>query len=209
MKRKASKTPLKAVVEEPPIATLVTPIVSEGDLQLDFTKDLSQPLGLLVSRHTLCLSSPVFKAMFSNDSPWCDSANRTLNADGIQVFRLEDDDIASMEIIMNIIHLQCRKIPRVLLFPQLDSCASLCDKYDLEGCLGGWPDIWMRPYLDRSTEPGFGRWLFISSIFKEEDIFAKITRHLALNTTLSDAGELLYQGDNSFSEGMPASTLGM
>lgn len=85
MKRKASKTPLKAVVEEPPIATLVTPIVSEGDLQLDLTKDLSQPLGLLVSRHTLCLSSPVFKAMFSNDSPWCDSANRTLNADVIQV----------------------------------------------------------------------------------------------------------------------------
>lgn len=209
MKRKASRKLLKAVEEEPPIASLVTPIISEGDLQLDFSKDLSQPLGLLVSRYTLCLSSPVFKAMFSDDSRWCKSSKKTFNGDGIQVVRLEDDDFAPMEIIMNVIHLQGSKVPPVLLFPQLDLCARLCDKYDLGESLGGWPEIWMKPYLEKVATPGFDRWLFISSIFKQDDVFPAAARHLLMNTTLSDHDELLYEGSSRYSEGVPTSTLGM
>jgi len=209
MKRKASEKLLKTAEEEPQIASLVTPIISDGDLQLDFTKDLAQPLGLLVSRHTLCLSSPVFKAMFHDNSRWYKSVNKTLNTDGVQVFRLEDDYYAPMEIIMNIIHLQGHKVPPVLLFPQLELCACLCDKYDLGRSLGGWPGIWMKSYLRRVETPGFERWLYISSIFKRHDIFTTVTRHMVLNTTLSDTGELLYQRSTLWAEGVATSTLGM
>lgn len=209
MKRKASKKLSKAVEEESQIASLVTQIVSEGDLQLDFSKDLSQPLGLLVSRYTLCLSSPVFKTMFSDDSRWCKSTKKTFNTDGIQVVRLEDDDFGPMEIIMNVIHLQGSKVPPVLLFPELDLCARLCDKYDLGGSLGGWPEIWMKPYLLKVDTPGFARWLFISSIFKQDNVFITAARHLLINTTLSDNDELLYEGSSHYSEGVPTSTLGM
>lgn len=119
MKRKASNQLAKMIEKKRKIASVVTPIVSDGDLQLDFIQDLAQPLGLLVSHKLLCIASPVFKAMLGDDSRFSESTTKTLNANGVQVVRLGHDNYTMMEIIMNVIHLQGRKVPPTLLFPQL------------------------------------------------------------------------------------------
>lgn len=208
MKRKASKELLKTAEEEAEVASIVVPIIPNGDLQLDFTKDLAQPIGLLVNRNILCIASPVFKAMLGDDSRFRDTMPKTMNADGTEVISLEDDDFATMEILMNIVHLQGHKVPSIVSFLRLDLCARLCDKYDLGRSLGGWPEIWMKPHLPIVEIEGYERWLFISLIFRQSSAFAAITRCLVLNTTLSDTGELLCRGSSSFSEGVSGSVIG-
>ncbi len=208
MKRKASKELLKTACGEAEVASIVVPIIPNGDLQLDFTNDLAQPIGLLVNRNILCIASPVFKAMLGDDSRFRDTTPKTMNADGIEVVALEDDDFTTMEILMNVIHLQGPKVPATVSFLRLDLCARLCDKYDLGESLGGWPKMWMEDYLPIVKPKGYERWLFISMIFRQSSAFTIITRYLVLNTTLSDTGELLCRGSRSSSEGVPSSVLG-
>lgn len=208
MKREASNQLAKMTERKPEIASVVTPIVSDGDLQLDFTKNLAQPLGLLVSRKLLCIASPVFKAMLGDDSRFSESTTKTLNPNGVQVVRLGDDNYTMMEIIMNVIHFQGRKVPPTLLFPQFDICARLCDKYDMAESLGHWTGIWSKSYLPNVELPDYRRWLFISTVFNLKEAHAASTRHIVLNATLFDPEELMYHGDTQFSEGVPATFLG-
>lgn len=151
MKRKASKQLSKRGEGEgssTQVASLVTEIDPYGDLQMDFkdrTNDNGgQFRGLLVSKHTLRLSSPVFRTMLADDSPFQESRNKTMNENGNQVIRLEDDDVVSMEILMNAIHLQNHKVPTSLTIAQLEELAIVCDKYDIR-CLGPWAGMWSQP----------------------------------------------------------------
>ena len=192
------------------VASLVTEIDPDGDLQMDFkdrTNDNGGQLrGLLVSTHILRLSSPVFRTMLADDSPFQESRNKTLNVNGNQVIRLEDDDVASMEILMNAIHLQNHKVPTTLTTAQLEELAIVCDKYDIR-CLEPWAEMWSRPYVDERCS-SLTRPLFVATVFKLADWFVRLTRNLILHTTSSSEGELLLDYSSRFREGVPQSILG-
>ena len=212
MKRKASKQLSKRGESEGgsiQVASLVTEIDPDGDLQVDLvdrTNDSDGQLrGLLVSKHTLRLSSPVFRTMLADDSPFQESKNKTINKNGNQVIRLEDDDVASMEILMNAIHLQNHRVPITLQSTKLQELAVVCDKYDIR-CLGPWAEIWSRPFQDDCYS--LTRPLFVAMVFSLADWFVRLTKCLILFTTASSEGELLLGDKSRFREGVPPSILG-
>ena len=213
MKRKASKQLSKRGEDDVAsiqVASLVTEIDPDGDLQMDFvdrTNDSRDQLrGLLVSRHTLRLSSPVFRTMLADDSPFHESRDRTTNKNGLQVIRFEDDDVASMEILMNAIHLQNHRVPINLTMAQFEELAIVCDKYDIR-CLGPWAETWSKGHLYYNCS-GLTRELFIATVFTLAEWFVQITKELILDTTLSSDGELLLDDNSRFREGVPQSILG-
>ena len=161
--------------------------------------------GLLVNKHILRLSSPVFRKMLADDSPFYESRSKTTNGDGIQVVRLEDDDMPTMEILMNAIHIQNHKVPKFVTITQFEELAIVCDKYDI-CCLGPWAEIWSKHHLDQdcSSTP---KPLFIASVFKLADWFVRLTKDLILKTTSSRKGELLLEYSSHFREGVPQSIL--
>ena len=162
--------------------------------------------GLLVNKHTLRLSSPVFRTMLADDSPFHESRSKTTNRDGIQVIQFEDDDVATMEILMNAIHLQNHKVPMFVTITQFEELAIVCDKYDIR-CLGPWAEIWSKHHLDQDCA-SLPRPLFIASVFKLADWFVRLTRELIIKTTSSSEGELLLECSSHFREGVPQSILG-
>ena len=161
--------------------------------------------GLLVNKHILRLSSPVFRKMLADDSPFRESTSRTTNRDGIQVVRFEDDDMATMEILMNAIHIQNHKVPKLVTITQFEELAIVCDKYDI-CCLGPWAEIWSKHHLDQDCS-SIPKPLFIASVFKLADWFVRLTKDLILNTTSSREGGLLLRYSSHFREGVPQSIL--
>ena len=213
MKRKASKQLSKRAEDEGDsiqVASLVTEIDPDGDLQMDFvdrTNDSRDQLrGLLVSRHTLRLCSPVFRTMLADDSPFHESRDKTTNKDGLQVIRFEDKNVASMEILMNAIHLQNHRVPINLKMAQFEELAIVCDKYDIR-CLGQWAETWSKGHFYNNCS-GLTRELFVATVFMLAEWFVQITRDLIINTTSSSEGELLLDGSSRFREGVPQSILG-
>ena len=166
--------------------SMATPLVTidrDGDLRMNFATEEDRK-GLLVNRHTLCLSSSVFRAMLGFDSPFKESARNATADGGIQDVTFEDDDFKTMEIIMNVIHLQHHNVPRGVSFEQLDKIAQLCDKYDFVRSLGPWPELWSKPYEVKIETKGYERWLFIAIVLKNAPIYSRITKHLILATRL-------------------------
>lgn len=225
MKRKASQELSKQGTEElaeegedRQVASCVTEIDPGGDLQMDFVVLIddnvvptdgndTQLRGLLVNKHVLRLSSPVFRAMLAADSPFNESTSKsTTNRNGIQVIRFEDDDFASMEILMNAIHIQNHKVPMFVTITQFEELAIVCDKYDF-CCLGPWAEIWSKHHLDQDCS-SLPRPLFIASVFKLADWFVRLTKDLILKTTLSRECGLLLESSSHFGEGVPQSILG-
>lgn len=212
------------------VASSVTVIDPNGDLQMDFVVrinhkairtddyvDLTNDVvcsndndgelrGLIVNKHTLGLSSPVFRTMLADDSPFLESGSKTTNWDGKQVIRFEDDDMAAMEIVMNAIHLQNHRIPMRITITLFEELAIVCDKYDIR-CLGPWAENWSKDHLyqDCSSLP---RPLFIAWVFKLADWFVRVTKYLILETASSSEGELLLEYSSHFREGIPQSILG-
>ena len=227
MKRKASQELSKEGTEEVGeggergrVASSVIEIDPHGDLQLDFvirTNDNvvrpddndGQLHGLLVNKHTLRLSSPVFRTMLADDSPF----RKTTNRDGIQVIKLEDDDMAAMEVLMYAIHLRSNKVPMAVTITHFEELAIVCDKYDIR-CLGPWAEIWSEQHLNQDCSslpkplPGLPRPLFIASVFQLADWFVRLTKDLILKTTSSSEGELLLEYSSHFREGVRRSILG-
>ena len=188
--------------------SMATPLVTidrDGDLRMNFATKEDRK-GLLVNRHILCLSSSVFRAILGVDSPFKESARNATAEGGIEDVTFEDDDFKTMEILMNVIHLQHHNVPREVSFEQLDKTAQLCDKYDLVRSLGPWPEVWSKPYKARTEAEGYERWLFIAIVFKNAPIYSRITKHLILATRLTDTE--LVVNDREFAKGVPTRVLG-
>ena len=175
----------------------------EGDLVL-----VVEEKELLVSRNVLCLSSPVFRAMLRKGSQFLESKSQTISSDGLQLIHLGDDDYEILSIVANVIHVQHDKVPVEVPFGVLDTMAIVCDKYDLRKCLGLWPQKWSEPYLDKVSNPGYERWLFISMVFRNGPIFSAISKRLIVSTAISEFGDLQTPGSVWNPEGVPAGILG-
>lgn len=158
----------------------------DGDGDLNMILDGGS---IIVSRKALSLSSPVFLAMLGKDSKFQETKNRNYDENDVQIISFPDDNLLAMVTVARIIHLQSDQVPGEVSFQQLYQIAVLCDKYDLKRCLGPWIDIWSKPYLDSYTLEGFQGWLFMSKVFQYRGLFKEMTRHLILNSEVSETGE--------------------
>lgn len=175
----------------------------EGDLYMKLDGG-----SLKVCRKAISLSSPVFLAMLGVNSKFKEATDMTLDRDGVQIVLFEDDKFETMTIIARIIHLQNDNVPVSMTFKQLYQVAVLCDKYDLKRCLGPWTNIWATPYLDCYARPGYEEWLFMSIVFRFDGLFKEVTRHLVINSAISEQGTLITTTGFDLSEGISSIILG-
>jgi len=178
-------------------------IDKEGDLYLGLDGGT-----LKVSRKALSLSSPVFLAMLGAHSRFAESNQQSFHADGVQFISFSDDDFESMEIVARIIHLQFDQVPDSLLFSQLYHIAVLCDKYDLKRCLGMYPDLWSKPYLNSYRLEGYEGWLSMSIVFRYDGLFKEVTRHLRLNAQVTGGGALVLNQNYDLGNGISSTIIG-
>ena len=163
---------------------------------------------LKVSRKVLSISSPVFHAMLGAECRFKESTDKEFERDGTRTVSFEDDDFQTMAMIARIMHLQSDKVPDKLTFQQLYQVAILCDKYDLKRCLGYWPKSWSTPYLDPYGTEGYEGWLFMSIVFGYDGLFKEVTRHLILNSKVSQDGSLVTTKGINFGDRVSSSITG-
>ena len=194
MKRKASQD-LAEQSNESTSEFITTTIDPDGDFRLVFDS-----VAFIVSRHVLCLSSSVFRAMLGKDSRFLEGNRGELH--------VHDDNADDMNILLLIIHLQTHRVPLEVSFGQLDGLALICDKYDMKRSLGAFPQMWAQPYTAKIDAPGFERLLFIAYVFELGSLFKRVTKSLIFRTKIdADTGELLGAEGDDFSERVPESIL--
>ena len=182
-------------------ATII--IDTDGDLTMSLKGG-----NLKVSRKVLSISSPVFRAMLGGESQFKESTDKEFERDGTQALCFKDDDFQTMAMIARIMHLQSSQVPKKLTFKQLYQVAILCDKYDFKECLGPWPEIWARPYLKSYAFEGYEAWLFMSTVFGNEEVFKDITRRLILNCKVSADNSLVTTKGVDVSERVSSTIMG-
>lgn len=208
-KRKASTSELVDEENDSQDEIQTTVIVPSGDLYMVFNINDSQSKRLLVSRYIICLSSKVFDAMMGDNSHFREGTNPKVSHNGFREVNFGDDDFVAMSTIMDILHLQHDRVPPYISFAQLREIALLCDKYDLVRSVGLWPATWAQEYADRTEEKGFHDWLLVASIFRQEEAFTNITKHLILNSKIDAiTGELVTADDWPFTEGVSSTVIG-
>lgn len=141
-----------------------------------------------VSRRTMALSSPVWRAMFQA-SKWAESTSKEI--------ALPDDDPEALLLLMRIAHLQFDMVPKTIA--KQDTIRTpgslcyrlslLCDKYDCVNLV----TPWLRGWLDGwSPQPNFViEDLFICWTFGIKDTFKRLMVDLVLQSRINNDGELV------------------
>jgi len=120
-----------------------------------------------------------------------------------------DDNFDALLLVLRAVHLQNRLIPFNISAEKLFHVAVVCDKYDLTDSVMPWTEIWIRNFKDVAQTSRYERWLRISWVFQRAEIFEKVTRRLILETEFNPAGNLVTEGGETFTEGIPDSVIGM
>ena len=157
---------------------------------------------LIVSRAALRRNSSVFRVMLDENSKFWEASDNAIGKDQLRNVPLREDDFDTMEVVMRAIHQQNFKVPTEVSLYQLNNLAVLCDKYDLRECLTPWSFVWLAHCLPSIKKSFYGRWLFISIVFRHELAFTQITKRLVLETKLLP-GKLTVGNDLDIEEGVP------
>jgi hypothetical protein len=142
---------------------------SESSAPLDKTL-----ISLRVSSSHLTLASLHFKNMFKTD---CKEA-RTLRADGCVEIYESGWDSDALLILMNIIHGQTRKVPRIISLEMLAKVAVLVDYYKCVEVAEPFSEIWigrLKGDLPETSSRDVILWICISSVFRLSDLFLLAT----------------------------------
>lgn len=132
-----------------------------------------------VSRTTLCMASPVFRAML---------AGKFAEA-RLTKIRLEGDDSDAMLIVLRIAHLRFSEVQRSFRDDEsLVNVATLCDKYGMVAIcrpfIPGWlDDKHAFPFSCSNAES-----LWVLWVFGYETEFTKIAKKLSLSIYIDDRG---------------------
>ena len=156
---------------------LITYIDLSGDLNILAKTATSAEKTLVVSSKTMCLASPVWRAMLDPTGHFMEAS-----PDNKEIC-LADDDGDALLILLNIIHLHFLKVPEFLSYNQLLQISVLCDKYDIVTIVRPWLSKWLEDLKSCSDTPGNEGCLFIAWIFGDLSTFKHITYNLVLNTT--------------------------
>ena len=170
--------------EEEGVDTIETVFVdSSGDRRLT--------VGALETRKTFAVSSwamshasPVWQAMLN---PRDDFVEAQAGAD----LHFPEDEPPTILILLNIAHLQFKKLPETLEFEELLKLAVACDKYDTAALVRPWLSKWTRSIADSANRPGYEEWLFIAYTFGCIQIFELVMRRLVKDSTVDAFGGLI------------------
>ena len=177
----------------------------DGDLELRVHEaDSDETKTFKVNKGTLCLASPVFRAMLGRKSKF-----REAVSDAQQErpeITLKEDDAMAMEIVLRVLHMKGAHVPNAISFPLLVAITSLCDKYALSKSMGYWPRVWAgvhyRSWYSHETED----WLLICSVFNFTQAMQKVAKNVILNSTMKSE-QLILSCDETLRDKVPALTL--
>ncbi|KAL7783679.1 hypothetical protein V8C43DRAFT_318283 [Trichoderma afarasin] len=133
-----------------------------------------EELRLRLSSTHLTFASAYFKAMMSND--W----RETISEEGYSfVVTAEEWDKKALLILMNIIHDQTTKIPRIMGIEMLAKMAVLVDYYKCHEAVEFYAKTWINNLIE-PLPTCYGRTfllrLCISWVFSESEVFRELTR---------------------------------
>jgi hypothetical protein len=111
----------KAVIDEDQLPPLVE-LCANGDLTLLVGEDFGPASRFRVSRNTMCMASPVWRAMLSG--PFSE-ANKDIDE-----ITYADDNPVALLVILRIAHLKFASISRKTTLEELVDIATICDKYN-------------------------------------------------------------------------------
>lgn len=119
-------------------------------------------------------------------------------AEGAWVVELSGDDPRAMEVVLHIIHLNNRHIPRRLSGEELFNVATLVDLYQVGGCLGLWAKTWCEPAVrelkGQAVQFEFQdllRLTWIGWVFGNRVIFERAVNKLVLEVEIDGEGCLV------------------
>lgn len=151
---------------------------------------------LRVSSHVLCTTSPVFRAMLGADSQFKEASElRMRSAENTYELSLDDDYPYALTAIMLALHCRNDMVPVSPAFKNLLELAIVCDKYDCQGGVMLWVDIWTAAWKPRMLEKGYEEWLFVAWVFGIKEGFDTLSRKVILESYIDPAdGELKSAG---------------
>ena len=165
--------------------------------------EVKRPLGcwrtcrFKVNSTVLCLTSPVFTAMFGVNSQFQEAhllqlARQDCNLQPVEV-ALYDDNPNALAMILRILHHQFDFVPPTLPAARLYQIAILCDKYDLRQALSFCFLTWIpAKTLADNFLPSLplDKRLFIAHVLQRPFIFRTLTKDVLLTWKVGPNGEL-------------------
>lgn len=130
-----------------------------------------------VSSKHLSLVSPVFKAMFRRENAFKEGTD--LQAGGVVKVPLPDDDAAAFRIILNIVHVRHRYVPKTVNLNSLLQIAILVDKYQMVQAVEGYTGVWipqLQAEMPKSLTPEVYTWIEVAWVFTMSLVFESLTR---------------------------------
>jgi hypothetical protein len=133
------------------------------------------------SRH-LMLASPYYKRMLNGDWKECN----VLQSHGCLRMECSDWDIGAVQILMDIIHGQTLKVPKVISLEMLAKIAVLVDYYQCLGVVHFFSSTWiekLQPTLPLVYSRDLILWIWVSWIFQHSEMLWKATGVAVDNST--------------------------
>ena len=120
-------------------------------------------VGLVVSSHVLCSTSPVFRAMLGQDSQFKEASElRKCSIENPYELSLVDDYPNALTIVLLALHCRSELVPVSITFRNLVELAIVCDKYDCREGVFSWVGTWTAAWKPRMLEKGYEEWLFVA-----------------------------------------------
>jgi hypothetical protein len=96
-----------------------------------------------------------------------------------------------MAVMLYVIHGRAEHIPETITFENLIDIAVICDHYRCGDTISPWDKVWMKqPKLEKLVLlPAYLDWLFIAHVFRNQELFGKITKELARNVVRTEDGK--------------------
>lgn len=154
--------------------TYLIPVSSTGSRPINETSEIR----FLVSSRHLALASGYFKSCLSQEG-W--KEGQPSEADGMYHLNAADWDPDAMEILLNILHLRNRKVPRKMNLEMLAKMAVLIDYYRCAEAVELYTSMWVEKAKISSPIPcvytrNLVLWMWIAWTFKLPDQFKTTTK---------------------------------
>lgn len=102
---------------------------------------------------------------------------------GSAIIHLDDEDPTAMMVVLFLLHHNSDRVPAQVSVENLWHVAVIADKYNVAPAL----TLWVKGNeammtIDAASGEIDWRWLFISCVFKLQDVFRSVTKAIILNT---------------------------
>ncbi|RVD89631.1 uncharacterized protein DFL_000630 [Arthrobotrys flagrans] len=150
------------------ITTTTTTFTEDYDLVV-IAKDENnqQAFKYQVSKDVLSVSSSVLRPLIRAIPAPSDNSGTAATTRRFRELDL-DGDPEALRVIFGIIHFNADESSRDISFNTLYKIAILAEKYQWQGALQTWSEIWLLLWERFALDPGYENWLYISKVFNTQ-----------------------------------------